>query len=578
MSYRYGKIIILIHYYLQPRLNLLFDGTRLPINHLSPHAGLSVDVLYPVLQFIPIFCLTPERGFTLISTDDGSPKPSLPISVPLDLAFRRELEDTSGTSEHPPSRYSTEVGPSFPGHDAVSAGLLRSVTAWDSAGNDTSNQRETSSNTVYLQGDMLTAPAFTLKARRAQPVGDEVASSTANSTNVRQPVHAGNNMDFIYQSREETPLPVGQPPILLANPGGNQLFRAFLEGIGAVLPHQMRDALFDEPDERDLQEYFYPITRCPLPDDRIIPRPLSKPVLAASLEGLWVGCYSTHGFEFGIINVRNAWMPTEASSDGSSIIEQFYRDQRLQEANADLSVNREPLAPNLAGSTKVLRTIIELVKVTGDVNVPAGQVSWCAVLPRPFDQDYSTISSNASDEIMEEIEDLDISDIESIELPTVKRSDWQEWSDAPPHTAEQHYGLHNPPRWDEGSFEAAGRIAFTGFIDTRFIDAVATFIREDTGEVDEIRITWYVVRLLVSNSILTDYACNCHVIRHEMVRFGTVSVTCWCYKVLIIHPTLISVVYAGQSLMLPSLPPGLGGFTPRSLLDSAFKPIRWSWQ
>lgn len=389
-----------------------------------------------------------------------------------------------------------EAGPSFPGHDAYSAGLLRGVNVWDTADDQEEDKplSGSSSSQVYLQGEMLTAPAFTLKARRATaaPAGEVVSDASSSSGLQQQPRHTGANMDYIYQSQQELPIQELQPPILLSNPGGNQLFRAFLEGIGAVLPQQMQDALFDEPGERDSQEYFYPLSRCPLPDNVVVPRPLSKPVLAASLEGLWVGCYSTHGYEFGIINVRNAWLPTRVTADGSSIIEQYYQSQRFQEGNADPSVAREPLAPNMAGSTRVLRTIIELVKVTGDVNVPAGQVSWCAVLPRPFEDGDSSSSDEGNDDVMEEVEELDIDKVDEIELPTVKRSDWEEWSDAPPHTADQHYHLQNPPRWDEGCLEAAGRIAFTGFIDTRFIDAIATFVREDSGEVDEIRITWCV--------------------------------------------------------------------------------------
>lgn len=454
-------------------------------------------MLLPVLQYTPVFCLTAERGFTLISSENGTLQPGIPIAVPLDPHLRRRLEDRSSDSDHPPARYSPEVGPCFPGHDSYSAGLLRGVEPW-SSNNSTvlTDSTGTMKKPVQLEGDMLTAPAFTLKARRAQDANGEISHTSGTSADASQSVSGGNNMDYIYQSRQPALSQAQQAPILLSNPGGNQLFRAFLEGIGAVLPQQMRDALFDEPDEQDLQEYFYPISRCPLADDKVEPRPISKPVLAASLEGLWVGCYSTHGFEFGIINVRKVWMPTGISIDGRGIIEQFYHDQRFQEGNAGLSVSREPLAPNLAGSTKVLRTIIELVKVTGDVNVPAGQVSWCALLPRPFNDDSSS-SSDSSEEMVEAVDESDIpdfSDVSNIELPTVLRSDWEEWSNAPPHTAEQHHSLHNPPRWDEGSFEAAGRIAFTGFIDTRFIDAVATFVREDSGEVDEIRITWYVCR------------------------------------------------------------------------------------
>lgn len=74
-----------------------------------------------------------------------------------------------------------------------------------------------------------------------------------------------------------------------------------------------------------------------------------------------------------------------------------------------------------------------------------------------------------------------------IELPTVLRSDWEAWSDS----TENGVALTNvAPCWDEGTLKAAGRIAMAGFMDTRFIGAEATFVREASGQVDEIRVKW----------------------------------------------------------------------------------------
>jgi hypothetical protein len=483
---------------MQPRLNFRFPSSfvcRLPINHNSPHAGLSVDILHPILRYTPIFCLTPEQGFTLVQTDNGTISPGAPISAPFDPAQQRKLDDTSGTSEHPPSRYSLERGPCFPGRDAYNAGLLRSIDSW--GGQQTSDDSASTSHgwCPNLHNETLTAPAFTLKARRINGDEDKPQKEMLpiNGTSEAQQAYTdAHNMDYINQARRIA-APQRQAPILISNAGGNAMFRAFLEGIGAALPAHMHDALFDEPGDQDLQEHFYPINRCPLRGVDYPFRPISKPALVTSLQGLWAGCYSTHGYEFGIINVRNVWMRTESLGD-SSIFERFYGEERMEQDNSDPSVAREPLSQGLLGSTKVLRTIIEFVKVTGDVNVPAGQVSWCAVLPRPFGDDDDSSSSTSNSDVQEEIQSVagsvEIGDIESVELPTVKRSDWETWSDVAPHSAEEHFSLSNPPRWDEGCLEAAGRIAFTGFIDTRFIDAIATFVREDEGQVDEIRVTW----------------------------------------------------------------------------------------
>ncbi|PLW25468.1 hypothetical protein PCASD_26249 [Puccinia coronata f. sp. avenae] len=69
------------------------------------------------------------------------------------------------------------------------------------------------------------------------------------------------------------------------------------------------------------------------------PAPYSDPPIpsAATLEGLWVGCYGSHGIEFGKIILTH---PAPHSSDSSS------------------------------------GHLISFVKLTGDPNVPAGQVSW----------------------------------------------------------------------------------------------------------------------------------------------------------------------------------------------------------
>lgn len=483
---------------------------------------------------------------------------------------------------------SMETGPTFPSKDAVRGDALRSLAVWgEGAGNIGS-----AGEAVSMQGDYLTAPCFSLQARR-----------DSTETPLQQQAQNGNNsMDYIFQERSETVVdlwsdsgsdddaimpeleeaPAGNgssqqhiPPtaFTVTGTGGNALFRAFLEGIGANLPPDVHENLIRQhqqhmqqhsppivgngtggagpsrsssvaagdaatqqsplPSPREEEsELFYPI-QGPLHTGPLSSIPLDQPVLASSLKGMWVGCYSTHGYEFGTIALRNVW--TRIHTADEVALEQIYGDEEgdhdgayfdgafdpRQNGNADPRMAREPLMPGLDGSLRRRRTVLEFIKLTGDVNVPAGQVSWVAMLPstsetstsssRPLAASRASSSSSAvpqstarrsaspaasgfglnSARIPPHQQHVE-PDLEALQLPTVRRADWQAWSDLPPHTARlSSIGAASTPRWDEGSVQAAGRVAFTGFLDTRFIDAQATFVREENGHVDEIRVKWH---------------------------------------------------------------------------------------
>lgn len=292
----------------------------------------------------------------------------------------------------------------------------------------------------------------------------------------------------------------------------------------------MHQSPLPSPHEEE-PELFYPING-PLHTGPLPSIPLSEPVLASSLKGMWVGCYSAHGYEFGTIALRNVW--TRIHTADEVALEQIYGDEEgdhdgayfdgafdpRQNLNADPRMAREPLVPGLDGSLRRRRTVLEFIKLTGDVNVPAGQVSWVAMLPSASETSSSSSrppaasrASSSSSAVPQSIARRSASpaatgsglnsarisphqqhvepDLETLQLPTVRRADWQAWSDLPPHTARlSSIDTAPAPRWDEGSVQAAGRVAFTGFLDTRFIDAQATFVREDNGHVDEIRVKW----------------------------------------------------------------------------------------
>ena len=451
---------------------------RVPENHPSPDAGYSVDILHPILEYTPIFTFTREAGFTLTSDNRGTLPPSVPITLPLDFARRRQLRDTAGSSSDNSLSRTAERGPSFPSRVAVRAGLLRSVSKWGQEVPDS-----TITGTPRLQGQFLTAPSFTLQAGRSDRAAEGEVEIGQNGGSQAQTRRDGANI--FYQNRLPSPQAL-QPDIILGNIGGNQLFRAFLEGVGAALPSAMRNTLFGDRTNEEEHDFFYPIRGPHLQHSPPVTR-MNGPVFACSLKGLWVGCYAAHGYEFGSIVMRNVW--TRIHTADEVALEQIYDndDDEWQEdgTNAELGVVRETLAANLEGSIKRRRSILEFIKITGDTNVPAGQVSWVAVLPSEEDED----NINQSDAHRYANNDQVEPDLDKRLLPSILREDWENWSDIPPSTTRRNHGF-NVPRWNEGSVQAAGRIAFNGFVDTRFIDAQATFVREKSGEVDEVRIRW----------------------------------------------------------------------------------------
>lgn len=465
--------------------------SRLPVDHPSPDAGYSVDILKPALQFTPLFNFAPGQGFALFSSITGVVAPSIPISLPLDYSRRRKLRDISGSSaasRNPPFSSDVEAS-SFPGKDAVYAGIIRNVDCWGSTGHDVNS----SMRGLKLEGRELTAAAFTMQPIRAPKTASSGSASAfpftrdALNRSASSVSTSDTGVQFIHQAPQNGNLPQADEPALLLAPNpATQFIQSILTGIGVNIPTSIRETLLGEtgvPNDDD-QEWFYPIMG-PTHSPRERSTPADEPYPASALRGLWTGTYSTHGQEFGIISVRSVWAKPNMVNQVD--LDRIYDGEGPDDSpDADPSIAREALQPDLEGNLRRRTNIIEFIKVTGDTNVPSGQVSWVAELP-------STQLASCNDprlSAMEEwLAEKDASaDMASLELPVVMRSDWENWSDLVANPGSQM--TSNSPRWYEGTLRAAGRIAMPGFMDTRFIRAEAIFVREDTGEVDEIRVRW----------------------------------------------------------------------------------------
>ena len=350
---------------------------RIPQNHASPDAGYSVDILDPILQYTPLFRFTQSTGFALFSSVTGVLASSIPIDLNLRTHFRRKLRDTSGSSGMygDLSSYSQMVPPAFPSRDAVRAGLIRDIGVWQSRCAD-------AVSSVHLQGDHLTASTFILQPRRmdrsnGQKSRNDVSQTTAGRSSL-SPTMSANGVAYITQPT--TDAAAHTEPALLNGPnGGSQLLRIIMQGIGTILPAAFQETLLGEegvPEDED-QEIFYPV-QGPLRDKVSPGTPLTDKCTADSLRGLWVGTYSTHGYELGIISIRYIWTKIHLADEIE--LEQIYDDPASADDadNAMPMFSREPLQVNLEGSIRRRRAIVEFVKLTGDANVPA--VSACVSL------------------------------------------------------------------------------------------------------------------------------------------------------------------------------------------------------
>ena len=211
--------------------------------------------------------------------------------------------------------------------------------------------------------------------------------------------------------------PTERPRVAIVRVGGNRA-----DGAGGLVLHVQQplpdDELVSEEVVRTEREDLFALQAPagPVAFDEPATTDASGEVLAAHLEGLWVGTYGPHGLEFGHLNVR-------------------------MERTGDLGPGGGPL---------VARTL-SLVKVTGDLNVGSGQISWSAVL------DPVELAPGTDAPAQGYVHALSSEDLGTI--PSVTSATLLRWAAADPAAegAEQ-------PRWEAGSVAGAGQIAMVGFV------------------------------------------------------------------------------------------------------------------
>ncbi|KAH8922445.1 hypothetical protein BT69DRAFT_1350883 [Atractiella rhizophila] len=233
---------------------------------------------------------------------------------------------------------------------------------------------------------------------------------------------------------------------------GRAQMAEFVEGLG--LPNQM----WQNDNTWPIGELFYPIESPQSSKSHSSRRRSSSltssssstfgTIPASSLEGLWTGTYGPHGMEVGHLSLR-----TETRT----------RTEEIPVNETNFSVASDWPADDLPLTRTVTTThpILQYTKVTGDVNVPCGQVSWYAIL------NENLLTS----------------------LPTTTNAEMIRWSYARDGAGEQ-------PRWDDVKVLGRGQLAFAGFNDPRFTNVEVTFIRSRSTfdprveEVNEINVRW----------------------------------------------------------------------------------------
>ncbi|KAL8283753.1 hypothetical protein RQP46_005548 [Phenoliferia psychrophenolica] len=430
----------------------------------TPDRGLSVDLLAPTYSFTPLFTITETSGAVLHNPGSiHALKVSLrPIDV--DIALHPSPEDRAGRGDNLFNLFTGRLPkPSWPtrwmyGPERVgtSHGALRGLPDFMSARGDAGDvvkrvadgevaktmcegfqiePRKDSGNESAGPSSTTATPGANTPAPAQEDVGDDVP---------RRMRGAGPNggMGILWQGADRDP--EARPGVAVIRAGGGRDFggQEFVFQVGDLdrmggMPGGFQGTQRVPRAQLPEQETYLPIhpPSRPLAFDSPPTTDAAGSILAASLEGMWVGTYGAHGLELGQLSVR-CTLPSEPSKP----------------YGVDCPIPTESDLATPPQSSQVKRTL-EFTKLTGDVNVPAGQISWVAELP-PLDlSDYTSTNSLGT-------------------VPSVTNEILLRWSSYDPLTA-----AGPTPDWDSGTVAGAGHVAMPGFLQDAWIPAQLVFVR-----------------------------------------------------------------------------------------------------
>ncbi|GAA97377.1 uncharacterized protein L969DRAFT_94434 [Mixia osmundae IAM 14324] len=424
----------------------------LPLDHPSPDRGYSIDVLDPTFQHVTLFTIHPEHGVTLNARPD--PRASQPFifdalrPVSLEVAYDVLGVPVSAGSTVT-SLFTGEKQTPFPTIYIAESGILRPFEG------DVNRITEDDMQEPYFARDsrQLQCPhlAFTPRYTKSDEPSNP-AMPLADNGGPRMLFQTGNVPQWIDQPPE-------LPQLIHMFNGGNGP-EAIRMNIHRRLNAQSRGRFMTSD-----AELFMPIRA---PSDPVLTMPGNE-LRAIDLTGLWVGTYSVHGLEFGYINVK------EVQSIVHAVDEIDLEELPFDGSSTSLPLHNVHDAPPRLGSASLRPTrmrrrhVIEFIKVTGDLNVPRGEISWIAFLPE----------EDGSEALVP---------LEQRTVRALDRTQMETWSHRPFATIEAATAA-----WSHGTLDAKGKVAFSGFLEPRWSDAQAIIIssRTEMGVVvDEIRLRW----------------------------------------------------------------------------------------
>ncbi|ORY75015.1 hypothetical protein BCR35DRAFT_306425 [Leucosporidium creatinivorum] len=440
----------------------------------NPDSGLSVDLLEPRYELLPLFTITEQSGALLSSTPHSSLSPSqFTSTLKLRLqATEREVKIGSEEQSEEERRrteannlYSLFTGRTpvlpWPTKELVGVeelygegdrvqGAFRGLDEWLTGrgeerpvlGDSREGAASSAGSLGFISGfslqirrqyDPTSSPrSFLPTANRSPPPDLQALADEAPRR--QRGVGANGGPAVLWNGEEADPEAGAGVAVLRANAeaGGPGGFVFHLPRIPTQRVPPAEEQFVGEEIVRTDREEFYPIKSPARPftyDDHGLPTTTEAEVAAASLEGLWVGTYGGHGLEFGYLNLKLT--PEDSDAEDSE--------------------------------TRTYQRVIDFTKVTGDSNVPSGQLSWTASLPS------LTLPSTVS---------LSAPSTSLGPIPSVRNSDLLRWSSYDP--SDPRSSTPDIPRWETGAVAGAGRVALSGFVNPGWTGAVVTFVRSTT--------------------------------------------------------------------------------------------------